>query len=278
MNGRTPPTSVRFRFAKLGKVRFTSHRDVARVWERALRRACLPVAMTEGFNPRVKVHFGLALPTGYTSLGEYVEVDFRPDELDAESLGALPDLLTPLLPPGLTVQAAAPVEPGAESLQQAVTCCGWRVEVIGLTPPEARAATERVLAADKLPVARQRKGREVTDDIRPYIRDVSVLGTLPEVHRRAGTVLSAELGTQPRGLRPSEMLAVLAGDSHRLVLTADDLLGATADGLPVLEEGTVCRTHQWIEGGGMRHEPLVAPAAQPAQMLTAGTHAEQRAS
>ncbi|MGZ4693054.1 MAG: TIGR03936 family radical SAM-associated protein, partial [Acidimicrobiales bacterium] len=68
---------VRFRFSKLGKIRFTSHRDVARLWERALRRAELPVALTEGFSPRPKVHFGLALSTSHESWGEYLDVDFR---------------------------------------------------------------------------------------------------------------------------------------------------------------------------------------------------------
>ena len=55
---------IRLRFRKQGKVRFTSHRDVARMWERALRRLQLPVAYTEGFSPRPKLSFGLALPTG----------------------------------------------------------------------------------------------------------------------------------------------------------------------------------------------------------------------
>src|SRR6059036_543842 len=58
---------VRVRFNKLGKVRWTSHRDVARMWERAFRRARLPVAYTGGFSPRPKVSFGLALPTGCES-------------------------------------------------------------------------------------------------------------------------------------------------------------------------------------------------------------------
>ena len=55
---------IRFRFVKLGKIRFTSQRDVARMWERALRRAELPLAYTEGFSPRPQLSFGLALPTG----------------------------------------------------------------------------------------------------------------------------------------------------------------------------------------------------------------------
>ncbi|MER3452927.1 MAG: radical SAM protein, partial [Acidimicrobiia bacterium] len=59
---------ARFRFTKLGKVRWTSHRDVARMWERALRKAGLPVAYSGGFAPRPRLAFGLALPTGYESL------------------------------------------------------------------------------------------------------------------------------------------------------------------------------------------------------------------
>ena len=68
-------TRVRVRFTKLGKVRWTSHRDVARMWERALRRAELPVAYTEGFTPRPKVSFGLALPTGHESVAEYLDLE-----------------------------------------------------------------------------------------------------------------------------------------------------------------------------------------------------------
>jgi len=67
---------VRLRFTKLGKIRWTSHRDVARMWERALRRTSLPVARTAGFNPRPKVSFGLALPTGHESVAEFLDVDW----------------------------------------------------------------------------------------------------------------------------------------------------------------------------------------------------------
>ena len=50
---------VRLRFTKVGKIRWTSHRDVARMWERAIRRAGLPVAYSAGFSPRPRLHFGL---------------------------------------------------------------------------------------------------------------------------------------------------------------------------------------------------------------------------
>ena len=233
---------VRFRFAKVGKVRFTSHRDVARLWERALRRAELPVALTEGFSPRPKVHFGLALPTGYESDGEYLDVDLRRPEAEALHLHELPARLSPLLPPGLDVVAAADVDPRSDSLQQAVTSCGWLIEAIGLLPGPATAEVARILDADVVTVVRQRKGKELTDDIRPDVVAVEVVGPLVTSGSDGavvGTVLRAELATQPRGLRPSELLSAFA---------------------PAPEEGLVRRTHQWISVDGARHEPLVSDA------------------
>ncbi|NDA78164.1 MAG: DUF2344 domain-containing protein, partial [Actinobacteria bacterium] len=65
---------VRVSYSKLGKIRFTGHRDVARIWERTLRKAEVPVAMSTGFTPRLKMAFGLALPTGAESLVELLDV------------------------------------------------------------------------------------------------------------------------------------------------------------------------------------------------------------
>ncbi|MGH9136949.1 MAG: TIGR03936 family radical SAM-associated protein, partial [Acidimicrobiales bacterium] len=124
-------TRVRLRFSKLGKIRFTSHRDVARIWERALRRADLPVAYTEGFSPRPRLSFGLALATGHESLGEYLDVDLvaSADELDVDGFPARFDAC---LPAGFVAQGAVVVEPGTTSLQEAVTSCTWRSEVTDL--------------------------------------------------------------------------------------------------------------------------------------------------
>jgi len=249
---------ARFRFSKLGKIRFTSHRDVARLWERALRRAELPVALTEGFSPRPKVHFGLALSTSHESLGEYIDIDFREPECDQLDLDALPELLTALLPEGLTVQAVAPITTSQTSLQQAVTSCEWEIDALGIEPPEAVAAIERLLAAPEIVVTRQRKGTDVTDDIRPYILQLAVIGPVPgvwspdgsRVITPAGSRLFAELATQPRGLRSTELLAALG---------------------PEVTEGRVRRTHQWITLDGARQEPLPVGA-------TWATHAEARAS
>ena len=100
---------VRLRFAKVGKVRFTSHRDLARIWERALRRADIPLVYSQGFSPRPRLHFGLALPTGAESWAEYLDADLVES---APVLEDLPERLTPMLPAGIDVTAAAPVPVG----------------------------------------------------------------------------------------------------------------------------------------------------------------------
>jgi radical SAM-linked protein len=238
---------VRLRFTKAGKVRFTSHRDVARLWERALRRAALPVASTEGFSPRPKMHFGLALSTGHESLGEYLDVDLR-EPVDTEPL---PERLTPLLPPGLDVERAAAIERSTPSLQEAVVACSWRLDLPEVDPAAVHDGINALLAADAIPVVRERKGRTVTDDIRPAIGRLDLVGS----DRQTSTsVLDVELATQPRGVRPSELVDALA----------------TFTGRP-LREGLVCRTHQWIELDGARREPL-PPGA------TRALHATARAS
>jgi radical SAM-linked protein len=216
---------VRIRFSKLGKIRFTSHRDVARMWERALRRATVPVAYTEGFSPHPKLSFGLALSTGHESFGEYLDVDIDGAAAPVD-IEALPARLDPCLPIGLDVQAAAEIEPGTPSLQLAVTSCTWRIEVTGVRDvDDLDERVERCRAAETLVVTRERKGQKVVDDLRPAIRSLEV----------DNGVLLTELATQPRGVRPSELVGLLG----------DEVL-----------EGRVCRLHQWLNADGAREEPL----------------------
>lgn len=226
---------IRVRYSKLGKIRFSSHRDMARCWERALRRADIPMASTQGFSPRPKMHFGLALSTSHESLGEYLDLDLRDPESASVDLGALPERLTPFLPPGVEVETVSIIERSELSLQEAVTSCTWRIEVPGVTPDELRAAVEVMLRADSLPVVRERKGKPVSDDLRPGICDLRVLGATPPDAPEPGAILEAELATQPRSVRPAELLAAFD---------------------PPRSEGRVRRTHQWINHDGARREPL----------------------
>src|SRR3954453_22991909 len=165
---------LRVRFSKLGKVRWTSHRDVARMWERAFRRVTLPLAYTQGFSPRPKVSFGLALPTGHESVAEYLDLELSRDSSDGVDLPTLAPQLTAALPTGVDVFAVAVVEDRADSLQQAVTACEWQVEVVDTPDDELQELAASALAGDSLLVSRERKGHLTDDDIRPALRRLVV--------------------------------------------------------------------------------------------------------
>lgn len=251
---------VRLRYSRVGKVRWTSALDVARIWERALRRVGVPLAYTAGFSPRPKIAFGLALPTGHESTAEFVDLDLDDTRINESTAGtfaisALPPALSAALPVGFDVTAAALIEDREQSLQHQVTSCRWEIEALGATPAELEELIGAALGAETLMVTRTRKGREVTDDIRPSINHLAPLPahTAQIAPESVGALLEAELFTtlpgQPRSVRPTELLRGLSTD---------------------LELGLVRRTHQWIERDGARQEPLAATTDAP--------HAKARAS
>ena len=116
---------IRIRYSKLGKIRWTSHRDVARMWERAFRGSISPWRCTEGFSPRPKLSFGLALSTGHESLGEYLDVELRQEAAPPSTSRTCRRCSTPALPHGVDVQAIRVLAGPVTSLQQDVTCCSW---------------------------------------------------------------------------------------------------------------------------------------------------------
>jgi radical SAM-linked protein len=224
---------LRVRYSKLGKVRFTSSRDVARIWERAMRRAGLPVALSEGFTPRPKISFGLALPTGAESIAEYVDIDLRPEVRAADvavdtlaGRGSLTEELSAALPVGFEVLVATHGPDGKGSLQDSVTACTWELSGAQFSAADHRRACE-LLAADTLVLERERKGKRSVDDLRPMVLAV----------RSDGVRLIADLATTGRAVRPAE-LAELAYPGH----DARDV--------------RALRTHQWIDGPDGRREVL----------------------
>jgi radical SAM-linked protein len=228
---------VRVRYSKQGKVRWISHRDVARAFERALRIEQLPLAFTLGFSPRPKVSFGLALSTGYESEAEYLDL-----ELSAPvDLEPLPARLSAALPIGLEVDAVVELEERAPALQEAVAAVTWQVEVTDDDGQPVPTQTLRELVAGArsapvLEVTQVRKGRASVSDVAPAIRRLELLDTSP-------ATVEMELVTQPRGAKPSEVVAAIAGMSPSPLNLA---------------VGRAVRTHQWIERDGARCEPLDA--------------------
>ena len=221
---------LRIRATKLGKVRFTSHRDAARMWERALRRAGLPVASSEGFTPRPKISFGLALPTGAESTAEYVDVDLRQAILPSDDIDTLPAALSAALPVGFDVLVVAERSRPRWSLQEIVTSCTWELWSPLLDLEHHREAC-RLLEATSLVLERERKGKRSADDVRPMILDLRADST------PVGDRLVADLASGGRGLRPSE-LAQLAYPHIDPV------------------DVRVLRTHQWTDHDGIRRDVL----------------------
>lgn len=252
---------LRIRFRKLGKIRWTSHRDVARMWERAFRRVQLPLAYSEGFSPRPKVSFGLALPTGHESLAEFLDVEVS--DLGAVDVSSLIPRLSAALPVGVDATAVAVLEPGTPSLQEDVVSCSWTWQV---EPAEGRGRiaaaemAERVttaLAAPELIITRTRKGATVTEDVRPGILELKLVGPPGDDQNDGGggLWLAADLTATPRAVRPADVVSALAPD---------------------MEERHVRRTHQWILRHGARLEPL-GEGASPGD-ATGAPHALERAS
>lgn len=231
---------MRVRYSKLGKVRFVSHRDGARLWERALRRVALPVAFTEGFTPRPRLSFGLALPTGAESVAEYLDIDLVAGA-PVDDAPAAVRALSETLPVGMDVQVIAAVEAPdggrLPSLQDEVTSTTWELSGPGIDPDALESACARLLAAEELPIERERKGRTRVDDVRAQVLDLRPDPT--------GTRLVADLATVGRSLRPTE-LATLA------------FAGIEPADVRVL------RTQQWIEQGDVRREVLSLPAGADA--------------
>jgi radical SAM-linked protein len=156
---------IRLRYAKRGPMRFTSHRDFARAFERALLRAGVPIAYSQGFTPHPKISYASAAPTGVASEAEYLEIGLRAEVVPADLVRALDAALSP----GLDVLDAVVAGPG--SLADRIDASGWRIELPGIAPDQARHAVERFLAAPEVPVERLTKqGRRTLDARGPVVR------------------------------------------------------------------------------------------------------------
>jgi radical SAM-linked protein len=229
---------LRVRFTKVGKIRFTSHRDVARMFERAFRRADVPLAYTEGFSPRPRISFGLALSTAYESVAEYLDADLADLESGASVDERLPLRLSAALPNGIDVVAVAPIDAHAPSLQQDVTSTSWRLTIIGADRGAVERAAHGAIEAPTIMATRTRKGQQSVDDLRPSLLALHVDS---ESEPSDDVAFLAELATQPRALRPAE------------------LIGAV---WPTVDDVRALRTHQWIERDGARWEPLPSDAPE----------------
>ncbi len=270
---------LRVRFSKIGKIRFIGHRDVARVAERAVRRVGLPVAYSKGYSPRMRLSFGLALPTGYESEAEYVELPLLAGAFSGDgstqdsracagpvilaacaahapcvqqacsaalSYCTVAAALSEALPVGMDVSAATLSDGHGPSLQSAIQWCGWQFEILELDATAARKAIADFLLSDTVVTERVHKGETISSDVRSSVGRLWLVGCSDR-----GVVLGVELAAKPRVVRPSELIAALA---------------------PAHEMGRARRTHQWANDAAGRTEPVVPAgcANRHKELISAG--------
>ncbi|WP_282695080.1 TIGR03936 family radical SAM-associated protein [Streptomyces sp. CC208A] len=157
---------IRLRYTKRGRLRFTSHRDFQRAFERALRRAEVPMAYSAGFTPHPKVSYANAAPTGTGSEAEFLEIALT-ERRDPETLRVL---LDESLPAGLDITDA--VEARTSGLADRLTASVWELRLDGVSVDEARKAVETFLAAETVEVQRKTKSGIRTFDTRAAVVDL----------------------------------------------------------------------------------------------------------
>ena len=198
---------VRVRYAKRGPLRFTSHRDFARAFERAVRRAGVPVAFSQGFSPHPKISYASAAPTGTASEAEYLEIGLQAP-MEPEAIRAALDAA---LSPGLDVLHVVPAGPGP-SLADLIDASRWRVELPGVSPESLRAAVAAFVDAPEVMVERMTKQGRRRFDTRAAVVSLT-LGDEPVVPDGAGghpcAILDAVVRQVTPSVRPDDVLAGL---------------------------------------------------------------------
>lgn len=203
-----PVQRLRVRYAKRGRLRFTSHRDVSRAVERAIFRARVPMAYSSGFNPHPRISYAGAAPTGAASEAEYLELALSAEVEPAAIRASLDEAL----PPGLDVLEVV-VSPGggvADRLEASL----WHLDV-ALDPEEAAPMVTAFLAEPEVLVERMtKKGLREFDCRSPVVR----LGAAPLTGGGPwSTRLELLLRHAVPAVRPDDVLTGLATASGRPV-------------------------------------------------------------
>ena len=197
-----PPTvqKLRIRYAKRGRLRFASHRDLARALERALRRAQVPMAFSAGFTPHPKISYLGAAPTGAASEAEYVEIGLA-ERRDPEQVRAALDAS---LPEDVAVLECVEAVEGTGSLADRINAAVWRIELPGLPLADLQAAVGAFLARDEVTVARRTKNGLRDVDARAAVSGASAA-------EEAGcAILKLVVRQVTPAVRPDDVLAALA--------------------------------------------------------------------
>ncbi|MEI7849953.1 MAG: TIGR03936 family radical SAM-associated protein [Chloroflexota bacterium] len=191
---------IRITFTKTGALRYIGHLDLHKLWERSTRRADLPLMYSQGFHPQPKIQLAAALPLGYSSRCELVDLWIDGDI----ELSDLPDRLTKASPPGLDILAIEKVDEKSPPLQTQVTSALFEVSL--LIPPDKNIVNQNInTCLQSMTLPRERRGKQY--DLRPLIESLELIEGDQEKHPYLLIQLAAREGATGR---PEEVLDVLA--------------------------------------------------------------------
>jgi radical SAM-linked protein len=187
-----------FKFSKSGAARYISHLDLMRTMNRAIRRAGLPAAYSQGFHPHIVMAFAQALGLGYLSQGEYMEISLD----DSISLEKAMALLNAALPDGLVLTGAWRLDDSFPTLMAAVSAARWLVE---FREPVDFRLFEALLAREKVEVVKEGKNGPANAEIRRGIYAIKQKAEGIEMFLAAGSALN---------IRPELVVKAALGSSE----------------------------------------------------------------
>jgi radical SAM-linked protein len=194
---------IRVRYAKRGPLRFTSHRDFARAFERAVQRAGVPVAFSHGFTPHPRISYAGAAPTGTASEAEYLELGLQarvdPDDL-VKALDAA-------LSPGLDVLEAVEAHGGNQA--ERIDASHWRIELPGIADDTLEAAVAAFQDATEIPVRRLTKQGWREFDARSAVARITRVPTASPAEGAGCAILDLVVRQVTPSVRPDDVLSGL---------------------------------------------------------------------
>jgi radical SAM-linked protein len=203
---------IRITFAKTEAMRFTSHLDLHRTWERTFRRARLPLAYSQGFNPRPRLNLASALPLGFTGSQEIIDVWLE----EALPTTDIQLALTQAAPPGILIHKVEIVDEHAPALQTMLEASDYTI-ILDEQNPDLDKELDALLQAESLP--RQRRGKDY--DLRPLVLALQRLPDREDGCQRIHARLKAQEGATGR---PEEVLEVLGADPLSTRINRDRLV------------------------------------------------------
>ena len=182
-------------FGKAGPLKYTSNLDIAKMWERLLRRARLPLLYSQGFNTRPRLQLASPLPLGISSECELIDVYLK-EEIALEGLR---ERLLAVSPSGLEIYRLEDLDPRHPTLQSLVRSAEYTVQFDeALDLERLQSALETLLARETIIKTEQRKGRTRSQDLRPLIYELKI---------EAERLLVAHIAVGDQGnVRPDDLL------------------------------------------------------------------------